>query len=670
MEVEEKKGIFHTWYDRICQTLKDGSQLQEISAAFGQQKSDEERFSFVWDLPCLHETIQVEPSLSLKSSETSTKLRKKGNQLFQKKFYAKALEAYNESVIIAPPVCDKPGESDLSLALANRSAVLFHMQEYFLCLTDIEQSLENNYPDELKYKLEERKGKCYSKLKEKGKACESFHIAKQLVEISTADSKKKQSLIQEIEKQLKQLDISSPDSEGPAADSVDDSMPMPVLSHGQSQKYLSASSALDVTTAPTLGRFPVATCDIQVGDTLVIEKPFASVLLKPYNVSHCHSCFKQLVAPIPCSECSTVRYCSQKCKQSGWLRFHQFECPYLDTIQQSGIGGMGHLALRVVLVAGYEFLLGFKELVQHKEVGDCCELDWGLDEKGQYRSDNYTTIYNLVTHSEDRAVNDLFRRTIMSVFLLKCLQKSPFFQEKDVGKSILCYFGGLILRHLQNLPCNAHEISELELDPDNVATSTTKEIGAAIYAMMSLFNHSCDPAVTRNFLGDVCIVRAIRNVTKGSEVSDNYGALCAISATPERRAKLKEQYYFICQCQPCAENWLQYDQLPNTVPIFKCGSCAAPLLLNAMSGVASKCIKCNKEQNLTAKVQVLKRSEQLFSSAMEKLLRNADAKTALPIFLSHIRLLEKLVVRPWQDYNNCQEAIKQCYSIMGNCSRV
>ena len=82
--------------------------------------------------------------------------------------------------------------------------------------------------------------------------------------------------------------------------------------------------------------------------------------------------------------------------------------------------------------------------------------------------------------------------------------------------------GAVILKHLQNLPCNAHEISEMEipLSTSNGTTtsavtnnnslnnslasgsardSTVHEIGAGVYALLSLLNHSCDPNVVSCF---------------------------------------------------------------------------------------------------------------------------------------------------------------------------
>jgi hypothetical protein len=86
--------------------------------------------------------------------------------------------------------------------------------------------------------------------------------------------------------------------------------------------------------------------------------------------------------------------------------------------------------------------------------------------------------------------------------------------------------GGLLLRHLQNLPCNAHEVSELvrtetEIPEEGVPVWNGIEIGAGAYAMLSLVNHSCDPNVVRHsYQGDTAVLRAIRPIARGEQVRE------------------------------------------------------------------------------------------------------------------------------------------------------
>lgn len=58
--------------------------------------------------------------------------------------------------------------------------------------------------------------------------------------------------------------------------------------------------------------------------------------------------------------------------------------------------------------------------------------------------------------------------------------------------------GSLLLKHLQLLQFNAHEIFETRLgDEHRFRGSKTVYIGVAIYPTVARFNHDCYPAVAR-----------------------------------------------------------------------------------------------------------------------------------------------------------------------------
>lgn len=56
------------------------------------------------------------------------------------------------------------------------------------------------------------------------------------------------------------------------------------------------------------------------------------------------------------------------------------------------------------------------------------------------------------------------------------------------------YIGGLILRHLQALQFNSHEVAELVIMDGN---KKSVFIGGAVYPTLALFNHSCNPGIVR-----------------------------------------------------------------------------------------------------------------------------------------------------------------------------
>lgn len=686
MNGDDSGGLFQEWFNSISNVLTQSGRLKEISSQFGKLRSDDERIGFGLSLACVHDVMIVKPSFVPKSASESTRLRNEGNKLYQKNRYQEALEAYSQSIVNAP---FESNGKEISLAFANTSAVLFHLTEYSQCLNAIQLALSHGYPEELRYKLFDRQGKCFLELGKNDEALECFTKAKQALNQSKLEQKKLEIWSKDLE-----IGVSKSQKNETPKDQTSDNgnvagriLRLPQLTYGQNSKFVSASCAFDITTSRDTGRYPVASQDIKVGDILVIEKPFASVLLPRHLTTHCYHCLRLTpYVPIPCRQCSTVRYCSNSCADQSWDLYHSVECQYLDLIHQAGLGGNGHLALRIVAKAGYKFLREFGREVQqglHNVTG----RESGSGKNGIYNSSDYLTIYCLVTHSVDRSIGDLFRRTMMAVLLLKILQGGRFFGDTPYTKKDLAFIGGLILRHLQSNPCNAHEVSELQLNLNSVATSETDEIAAGIYATLSLFNHSCDPSVTRNFYGDTCVVRAIKNIPKGHEIADNYGTLCALSTKPERNRRLKSQYYFTCHCVACEGEFPLYADIPSSnSPVFKCENCGTSLynttnngmdhmtdhvsghLLNCSNESPSLvCTNCHCSYNLTEMRAALEASERLYQEAMDALLLEANAESAVTVLESHLRVLEKLVCRPLKDFNNCQEAIKQCYSIMGNC---
>lgn len=672
---DSEGGLFQEWFSSISSILNQRVNVKEISAQFGLLQSDEERVAFGLNWACLHEVMKVEPCFNSKSAEHSIRLRREGNKLYQKDQHYKALEVYTCSILNAP--VEGPG-NELSLALANRSAVLFKLREYPKSLEDIQQALSYGYPVELRYKLLDRQGKCLLQLGRRSAAVDCFQEAKKVLDESKLDETKRGTFLKDLEMEIsvcrtQELKVNKSHEKPTDINENDDHLlhqefALPKHTHGRNIKFTSASCCVDIISSPDYGRHSVATQDIFVGDILVIEKPFASVLLPEHVETHCYHCLKRVTVPMPCCQCTTVRYCSVVCAKQSWDGYHSVECKYLNLIHKAKIGKNGHLALRIIVKARYKFLKNFRREMR-KRLCDKVSRESGCLDDGSYISSDYLPIYCLVTHSEDRSAGDLFRRTVMAIFLLKILQGGSFFGKDPYSQDDLIFIGGLILRHLQSNPCNAHEVSELQLNLNSVATSETGEIASGIYATLSLFNHSCDPSVTRNFYGDTCVVRAIKNIPKGEEISDNYGTLCALTPKAERQKELASQYYFTCHCRACKEDFPLYLDIPsNASPVFKCQSCCIPLSIKNEGKVPSSvCSKCHCSYDLWQMRATLEDSTQLFEQAIDALILKADVEGTLSVFISHLRLLEELVCRPWQDYNKCQEAIKQCYSIMGNC---
>ncbi len=90
--------------------------------------------------------------------------------------------------MIAAPCDPSTGRSrDLALALANRSAVLFSLKAFNLALDDIKLALESGYPDELAFKLLDRRAKIETHFRQFSDARDTYRQLIKALDISKCD---------------------------------------------------------------------------------------------------------------------------------------------------------------------------------------------------------------------------------------------------------------------------------------------------------------------------------------------------------------------------------------------------------------------------------------------------------------------------------------------------
>ena len=693
---------FDQWLGTVRWKLEEDGQLDSIHRRLEEHTTDDDRFNYILlQDPVRQQLDQLEITERRqgKCAEDSTSLRTQGNGFYQKGKYPEALAKYNESLALAPlETDDLHGSKELALALANRSAVLFQLNDFSLCLGDIALALENGYPENLQYKLFDRKAKCLAELGCHREACTCLEKSITLLQEANIDHKKKATWQKGLRQSLDKCSFmcssngSNSNSNNNSDNNNNSTRSESELRGGMrlSSKYLpklsevnpsfgSLSAACDVAYTKERGRHIVANRTIEPGETVAIEPPYAHILLPSHRQTHCHHCLSRVVVSFPCQSCAGAQFCSQACRHAAWATYHQYECRILPVLHDLNIDKFGRLALRIITKSGLEPLRQFVK--QLRSDGDCEETQTELDSKGQPPvTQGYRAIYNLVTHSEDRQGEDLLGRALLALVLLKLLQDhSAFFVDPgDRGRSEAAssqmsscadtqrLVGSLLLRHLQLLTCNAHEISEFGLKTGGVIASLPTGIGAGIYATQSLFNHSCDPDVTRTSYGTTLVSRTIKLMRKGEEMTDNYGAIFSILPKPERHALLQPQYFFRCSCEACEKDWpLCNDVMCYAPRYWRCDVCEDALPTDLTSDIVI-CLKCRATQSMRAKLDRLKKSGAAYLRAMESLI-GGKVHEAIPGLVFHLRTMDQLVLRPWRDFVMCQEALKQCYSILGNC---
>ena len=124
---------------------------------------------------------------------------------------------------------------------------------------------------------------------------------------------------------------------------------------------------------------------------------------------------------------------------------------------------------------------------------------------------SYLNLFNLVGLDSERWPEDQFNRAMMSVCLLKILKSTSYFPNKsneDTFTSDETFIGSLMMRHMNVLQFNAHEIYEFfRGDRSKMRPNKNNLIGVGVYPQASYFNHSCHPGTSRYNIGKTMVLR-------------------------------------------------------------------------------------------------------------------------------------------------------------------
>lgn len=180
----------------------------------------------------------------------------------------------------------------------------------------------------------------------------------------------------------------------------------------------------------------------------------------------------------------------------------------------------------------------------------------------------------MIRHEKERPTYSFLQYAFMATFLVKFLEANHYFDsdihvaDEDSLIKDQAFVGGMILRNLQILQFNSHEVFDL-LKSKTTGERHTVAIGAALYTTLAMFNHSCNPSIVRYFKNTAVHVVSIRNMKTGERVSENYGPLYSQNPKEERKAKLKKFYWFDCQCEACEQNWPTFENMNTNEIRFK-----------------------------------------------------------------------------------------------------
>lgn len=233
----------------------------------------------------------------------------------------------------------------------------------------------------------------------------------------------------------------------------------------------------------------------------------------------------------------------------------------------------------------------------------------GHNENGVYESESYLPIYHLISHANSTPLIDTVSNVFRAIVLTHLLRDtSNFFDLLQDQYSVEFpqeqfeeFVGSLLLKHIENVPCNAVSISELQneqqdLDMAHLSANSLKNCKSITYAvgifcLMSLANHSCDPNAViarKSELQQTALV-SVRSLAAGDEIFITYKPQFTSQITQDRRSYLLDRYHFLCQCRACVSNWSLESHVDYRLPTIKCAQC----IMSKMKSSAT-CRACEK----------------------------------------------------------------------------
>lgn len=465
-------------YEAVIKSLTTQGRIQKISHHIVCLKNIDDKVLYVHEIiknlnafPRIRETN--------KSEDVSTYYRNLGNKRFQQSDDYRAWQYYNLSLLYAPL-----SSECYSLALANRSAVFFSLGKFVECSNDIDKVFSMKYPDKLKEKLNKRKEACKEKILEKNGVNLVSHTPINLT-----------------------------------------------LQDPQHPRFPCASSKLEVVFTKEMGRHVLAKTDIKVGDVLVQENPYFTLLLKSQYLFNCSYCLSRSLNLLPCQSCCFALYCTDECRQNALKDYHETECPLMPTLIDMKFTKLELLALRTIIKARndhsnwIDLFNTIEEAEEHQDTEFRGHIK--VNDEWVYDSKYYASIHTLASNIEKRSVSDIFQKAVSAaVFLWLLEQKTSFLvsEDEEERKRIRKYAAGTLLLHIMTSPTNMHGIST---NMQTAAGDYVDEfsIASAPYAFHSLLNHSCAPSVVRfSKLGTgQMTLFALRPIKKGTQLFDNYG---------------------------------------------------------------------------------------------------------------------------------------------------
>ncbi|XP_037043324.1 SET and MYND domain-containing protein DDB_G0273589-like [Bradysia coprophila] len=401
-----------------------------------------------------------------KNTKTSDFLRFIGNKMFVTKDWLNAMEYYSAALCFA-----EYGSNNVSFAYANRAACFLNMDRYDECLRDIKLAEQANYP--YKEKLMERKAKC-------------LHFMPKKTEEEKGEK----------------------------------------LSFEPSVNFPCMANVLEVRRNEEFGRHVIATCDIEVGKTVLIESAYCSLGQAPDRFQ-CYTCTKEEANFIPCPKCTDVMFCNEECRNENII--HKKFCGANINRMPSDIRFIAEsLLLGIMIFSSANEVISFVE-------GTLANRNTQVPNAINDSQSKYRQFLNLAPAKNRHSFKEIYQ-VFTGILDIPSIKK--MFRTKHSQRFLM----HLVAEHRAIMANNSFG----KRVPNGL-------ISMKLGLVISLFNHKCAPNISNRGSNDdpnVSIFKTSRPIKKGEQLFINY-LIESSAPTYMRRQYLSKGYDFICKCDKC-----------------------------------------------------------------------------------------------------------------------
>lgn len=403
-------------------------------------------------------------NLLKKDKRATEAFRGYGNLMFASGRYEEAIGMYNKALTVAVN-----NSEDLGLCYANRAASFLKLNQYKLCLVDIELAKKNKYPAASMSKLERRRIECENQLAANG--------------------------------------------------DVDLQQEEPKLSFEPDQKIPCFASGLKVEVSDKYGSCIITQRNLDIGQTVIAERTMFSAASKD-NCDFCENCFKRKANLMPCKKCVIAMFCSEECRKVANEKFHDVLCMAENFCGEP----MQQMLLQSIVIAVKTFstVSALMAAVEKFRAQDANDINFDDPAKR-----DYFTFFQLHTNADKLSAEQKSKMKNDSMEVVEIIKTRSSFESIFRSTKTTQFLSHLALHHMKNFLSNTYAAShivssafESVLGIQKAESLNVFGFGLTLYS--SHMNHSCTPNICRIFVNDMVVYKVLRPIKSGEQLFFSY----------------------------------------------------------------------------------------------------------------------------------------------------